>query len=915
MNTKKDSDSTNDQKLGFEEFSKLFNQKVKSKVCFGNNLPLSNKISNADDASRKQSATISLVDRKNTEGELISNNRVRSKKRSEQMKKRLDKVSGDNFVFKEENNKQNDINLNIVDDEIIGSYEFPSNDIDQLLNMEEDKVEINDVDKENQNLIQHKYAKSLHTYQNKRKHFSFHRNTNSIIGFNKDDGTVVEANDINNSLNQLEVKEEVEKNQALNKSNGAANDEVINDTLNVSNFNDSIIENNVENDQLIKPLSESQQIILNNHILHGQNNSFIPLKNNLNLISLHNPSNITESYQLALSGGIDLNNPNENKNITDEIIEEEESFQESEIPTPKNHRYTSSLPYSIHVKAVSSGDLRKSFLNNKSNSRHSHTKTDSFNNNLQYKINNLNSKSIDLTVVDKHKENLEKENLIYLHTNVQNTSSQLQQKKITPSIKDMKSTSNSNNQNNLKKPIINCNNTHITQNTQNNQSKQHEQFRKKVLHSKSDGKQFSNLFFNNTVSQKIMDAFASKSKANEISNKIKISPSHKNEDKKSTKAENFKYIHNLAISIDQFDLNKEKDKKDNLNTVMKSMKNMNISSGKSNTPKTIQKNNFLNTHTSDFDLKQSSLKSSLTLKYINKKKPSNNNVSEFIKTQPSQVNKKTIKRNNEAISIPNSTKSLTHIKNISALGEFLTNCSVNATNSSVIPLKGIKSSKTKAVLTTNKDLLNKYFPNKKNNYSSQNLIDINKKINFSSTMTKNIKNKKTIDVISESHSKMSAFSSNKSMLKMNQSTESKKIEIKKINVSNDAKHFIIKTLHSKTNSHEIISDKNTTDYVNLNSINNLSEGVSESSVVFRDGDLKKKPNFLNDFKNLLKHFNLQEKRPLTNKDKTKNKGGNQIQRRKNSVKVKNQHAEIQEENLKIRNINSNKSNNKKISNF
>ena len=837
-------------------------------------------------------------------------------KKAEQMKKRLDKVSGDNFVFKEENNIQNDINLNIVDDEIIGSYEFPSNDIDQLLNMEEDKVELNDADKENQNLIQHKYAKSLHTYQNKRKHFSFHRNTNSITGFNKDDGTVVEANDTNNSINQLEV----DKNQTLNKSNGATNEEVINDPLNVSNFNDSIIENNIDNDQLAKPLSESQQIILNNHILHGQNNSFIPLKNNLNLISLHNPNNITESYQLALSGGIDLNHQhNENKNNTDEIIEEEESYQESEIPTPKNHRYTSSLPYSIHVKAVSSGDLRKSFLNNKSNSRHSHTKTDSFNNNLQYKINNLNSKSIDLTVVDKQKEHLEKENLINLQTNNQNTSSQLQQKKLTPSIKDMKSTSNSTtNHNNLKKPPINSNNTQNnlgSQISQGNQSKQHEKFRKKVLHSKSDGKKFSNLFFNNTVSQKIMDSIGSKSKANEISNKKKNSPIHKNEEKISTKAENFKYIHNLAISIDQFDLNKDKDKRENPNTLMKSNKNMNINTGKSNTPKTIQNNNFLNTHTSEFDLKQSSLKSSLTLKHINKKKPSTNNASEMLKTQSSQINKKTIKRNNETISIPNSTKSLTHIKNISALGEFLTNCSVNATNSSLVPLKGIKSSKTKAVLTTNKDLLNKYFPNKKNNYSAQNLIDINKKVNFSSTMAKNMKNKKTIDVISESHSKLSAFSSNKSMLKMNQSTESKKLEIKKTNVLNDVKHYITKKLHSKTNSHEIISEKNTTDYVNLNSINNLSEGVSESSVVFRDSDLKKKPNFLNDFKNLLKHFNLQEKRPLTNKDKTKIKGGNQIQKRKNSVKVKNQNAEVQEEYLRIRNINSNKSNSKKITNF
>ena len=212
MNIKKDSDPTNEQKLlGFEEFSKLFNQKAKTKVCFTGNLPLSNKISNVDDASRKESATISLIDRNNTEGELISNNRVRSKKRSEQMKKRLDKVSGDNFVFKEDNNLHNDINLNIVDDEIIGSYEFPSNDIDQLLNMEEDKVEVNDADNENQNLIQHKYAKSLHTYQNKRKHFSFHRNTNSIIGFNKEDGTVVEANNTNNSINQLEVKEEADK--------------------------------------------------------------------------------------------------------------------------------------------------------------------------------------------------------------------------------------------------------------------------------------------------------------------------------------------------------------------------------------------------------------------------------------------------------------------------------------------------------------------------------------------------------------------------------------------------------------------------------------------------------------------------------------------------------------------------------
>ena len=374
---------------------------------------------------------------------------------------------------------------------------------------------------------------------------------------------------------------------------------------------------------MTKPLSESQQIILNNHILHGQNNSFIPLKNNLNLISLHNPSNITDSYQLALSGGIDLNQHNENKNMTDEIIEEEESFQESEIPTPKNHRYTSSLPYSIHVKAVSSGDLRKSFLNNKSNSRHSHTKTDSLNNNLHYKINNLNSKSIDLTVVDKQKENIEKENLINLQTNIQNNSSQLQQKKITPLIKDMKSTSNSTtNHNNFKKPPIkvinppNNQNNLNNQNNQNNQNKQHEKFRKKVVHSKSDGKQFSNLFFNNTVSQKIIDSFGSKLKANEISNKIKTSPNHKKEDKISTKAENFKYIHNLAISIDQFDINKDNEKRENLNTLMKSMKNMNITTGKSNTPKTIQKNNFLNTHTSDFDLKQSSLKSSLTFLLI-----------------------------------------------------------------------------------------------------------------------------------------------------------------------------------------------------------------------------------------------------------------------------------------------------------
>jgi len=333
-------------------------------------------------------------------------------------------------------------------------------------------------------------------------------------------------------------------------------------------------------------------------------------------------------------------------------------------------------------------------------------------------------------------------------------------------------------------------------------------FRTKTTHSKSDGKQFSNLFLNNTKNTSTI-------------HNLNL---HKDNKENKSKLENFKFLHNLVINIDQILDNKHKVSLKEVSDKATATNNQNKL--KPNTPKVIPTNrvNFSITDNTKLGV----LKSSLTVKTLNFK----------------QMQKPKVQRNkDETIDLPNSTKSLMHIKNIS--------------KSSLINVGLLKVSKTKAYLKTDKNL----------KPQGKALID-SKKVLFTSTK---VNKKKTIDSSSATQSKLSAFNSNKSIIQMN-SHQSLNKQVDNINSNDSSK---IKSIHNKTNS---LEEK-------LVNLNNFSEGLSESSLIS-----KKKTNFINDFKNMIRtHKAIHRKNSL----------------KANKIKIDN-------DNL---NYNSNKSEKKTVSNI
>lgn len=258
--------------------------------------------------------------------------KFRTKKRSQQMKKRLDKISGDKFVFKQDDQPEDDtiikMSFELIDHEIVGNRVQVPNFLNDPKTNESNTTEqpVGSIQSLTQNI-------------DKRKKKYSNRNTNSIIGYNKEDGMIIEIcqhhtkessksinNDIirnRNILNDLDR----ESNESLNQSN---------EQLNVSNLDNSLVICEPEKEIACKTLTESQQIIFNNSLLNGNITSFIPIKNNLNLIKLQKSSNLTDSYLMALKGGIPSPKKlsfDANVNLVNEIIEEEESFQESEAQT------------------------------------------------------------------------------------------------------------------------------------------------------------------------------------------------------------------------------------------------------------------------------------------------------------------------------------------------------------------------------------------------------------------------------------------------------------------------------------------------------------------------------------------------------------------------------------------------------
>ena len=144
------------------------------------------------------------------------------------MKRRLDKVSGDKFLFKDVQNElvPNDLKLtneeddilntsninikfNLVDNEIIGSHQFIEKN--ELMNMEEDKVDMlstklphtaNDKQSNEHKVSQSAVIGSV----SRHKKPSMHRTTNSIIGYNKETGNVIEAKALSSDIEDVDIK-------------------------------------------------------------------------------------------------------------------------------------------------------------------------------------------------------------------------------------------------------------------------------------------------------------------------------------------------------------------------------------------------------------------------------------------------------------------------------------------------------------------------------------------------------------------------------------------------------------------------------------------------------------------------------------------------------------------------------------
>lgn len=633
----------------FEEFSRLYNQKFKNR----NTLNADYKILLDDEAIVTQSnfQKDDPESGKLPENESLTNHKFRTKKRSEQMKKRLDKISGDRFVFKQDNNHDDSpslkLNFELLNHEIVGNKEEVLN---IPIDMEEDKIEdANAIPNQGAKRASVSYQLPTNNFQslnqngdNRKKKFSIHRNTNSIIGYEKEEGIIIETCQKKTKESSITINEDNNGGKSLPvEANKEFNGSVLNksiDQLNVSNLDNSFVISESEVELTTKPLTEGQQIIVSNSILNGNVTSFIPIKNNLNLINLQKTSNVTDSYLMALGGGKaspDQTSIDIKTNLVDEIIEEEESFQESEAQTPC--RFNSGIRYGSQ-QHVSSLELKKhpvsSFMNSQSKELNSALPLNlissfsnpinlniinsvcpekdkvscfspidnSFNANLNYSSNNLNSQipivnlegsPYKLTMIINNNESLKEYNEgsnfqvnnITLNSNANNISNktnnrnlnnseswnssklnqhnpsgQINQKQsqkalankvghtkilfgeliskhtIETSNKEQKDSLTNNNYNS--QPTISSTNTGI------NKSK----LRTKITHSKSDGRQISELLFKNnplllTKYNKEYCKASTPIKRNECKDQVLSS--------KTEKKSKLKYIQNLAIDIDE----------------------------------------------------------------------------------------------------------------------------------------------------------------------------------------------------------------------------------------------------------------------------------------------------------------------------------------------------------------------------
>lgn len=725
----------------FDEFTKLYNKKIKKDG------DLKNETNDNNNNQQIRNDEVNM----NKGNEIINDNKMRTKKRSEQMKRRLDKVSGDNFQFKESENEngKEKIKLNqekLIDNELIGNEKFIicndnikdieieiENDYEDINNIEEEKKE-----KENVRDYIHKYSKSNYEYNKIIDKRVVHRNTHSIIGYNDNkEKENITKTDINDNKNLVNINS-----THINYIN---HEDDIEKDVNISNFNESFeeIENEKRNNNQVETilLTDNEKIILNNQIING-NNHFITFKNNLNSINLRqiNSSNITDSYQLALSSGVNDNNQCNNNFINiNNIIEEEESFAESEAQTPKQrHRVSSSFPYH-NILDMNKGIYIINQIGNISNKRKEYI-TDLVNN-----INNKNKISLSYS-----NQNIREVKEIKNIKSVSSSKSIIKKKanhdmlinqndNIHISSKNEHNQNQTNNTNNNNKPIkpsrlnvIPIQNTCLKSNLhlKNIQNKEKEKginqikFRKKTLHSKSDGKEYSNLFMNLNRRQskerkekeekvKKLNVFninlnddkykikQTKSLLYEKNNNNNITQSNSNNNnllssnqlsdltsnhnttlsksitiessnvidssssRIKTKIEKFKFIHNLAIDIERIEtFHNKKDKQNNIKSIidLSSKNNMKIKPiGK---PLSIEKRKSKHKSQSQSQL-QSKVEEILlksTIKSSNAYNPSNETLN--------QNNQSTIRNENryEVISnksIPSSTKSLCHISNSS----------------------------------------------------------------------------------------------------------------------------------------------------------------------------------------------------------------------------------------------------------
>lgn len=281
----------------------------------------------------------------------LLNNKERVNKRSEQMKKRLDKLSGHELITN-------------IDAANINEHTNTPN------------------------------KKKTH----KNTNFSMHRSTTSIIGYDSEKGVVYETNDYPPS-SSIDYSSPVKKLKVVERSKDI---EVSpHEELNISNFDSSFNTIDADIGDHRESATENQRIIESNSLFQKPNSSFIPIKNNLALIILQKEaSNVTDSYYMALYGEkSDINQKSINNKdvLSSDVIEEEESFRESDLQTPKNEKLTNNklnfTPQSLSIKWSKKSHLS---LSKPSSSKgvSEHQKLNTEGNYNTSKINNTDTSSI-----------------------------------------------------------------------------------------------------------------------------------------------------------------------------------------------------------------------------------------------------------------------------------------------------------------------------------------------------------------------------------------------------------------------------------------------------------------------------------------------------------------------------------------